>query len=178
MSTILVAVVVILAILLAGVRIIGLTPYSVLSGSMEPAYKTGSLIYVKSVPAAEIKVGDPITFVMNEDLLVATHRVVEIDEENEIFTTKGDANEVIDASPVHFKNLIGRPVFTIPFLGYLSNFMTNPPGMYLGWSVLAIVLILVFVPELLKAAEKSDQKTAAKKAAKLNQGESREAENK
>ena len=46
-TTVLVALVVILAILLVGVRVIGLTPYVVLSGSMEPTYHTGSLIYVK-----------------------------------------------------------------------------------------------------------------------------------
>ena len=38
MTNILVAVVVILAILLVGVRLVGLTPYTVLSGSMEPTY--------------------------------------------------------------------------------------------------------------------------------------------
>ena len=48
-SGILVAVVVLLAIALVGVRVVGLQPYVVLSGSMEPAYHVGSLIYVKSV---------------------------------------------------------------------------------------------------------------------------------
>ena len=39
----------IMAILLVGVRVIGLNVYTVLSGSMEPTYHTGSLIYVKKV---------------------------------------------------------------------------------------------------------------------------------
>ncbi|MGN8875904.1 signal peptidase I [Pseudoflavonifractor sp. HCP28S3_F10] len=164
-TTLLVAAVVLLAVLLVGVRLVGLTPFVVLSGSMEPTYPTGGLIYVKSVPAEEIKVGDPITFVMNEDLLVATHRVVEIDSENQRFTTKGDANDAVDGSPVHFNNLIGRPVFCIPYLGYVSNFLTNPPGMYVGWSVIGVLLVLLFTPELLKWAEKSDRKAAGKKKA-------------
>lgn len=45
-TTILVVLVVALAVLLVGARIIGLQVYAVLSGSMEPTYHTGSLIYV------------------------------------------------------------------------------------------------------------------------------------
>ena len=119
-TTVLVAAVVLLAVLLVGVRLVGLTPFVVLSGSMEPTYPTGALIYVKKVPAEQIQVGDPITFVMNEDLVVATHRVVDIDGENQRFTTKGDANDAVDGAPVHFKNLIGKPVFCIPKLGYVQ----------------------------------------------------------
>lgn len=164
-TTVLVAAVVLLAVLLVGVRLVGLTPFVVLSGSMEPTYPTGALIYVKKVPAEQIQVGDPITFVMNEDLVVATHRVVDIDGENQRFTTKGDANDAVDGAPVHFKNLIGKPVFCIPKLGYLSNFLTHPPGMYVGWSVIGVLLVLLFTPELLKWAEKSDRKAAEKKRA-------------
>jgi signal peptidase len=173
-TTILVAAVVVLAVLLVGVRLIGLTPFVVLSGSMEPTYPTGSLIYVKKVPAENVRVGDPITFVMNEELLVATHRVTAIDSENQRFTTKGDANDATDGAPVHFNNLIGTPVFCIARLGYLSDYLTHPPGMYIGWSAMAVLLLLLFTPELLKLAEKSDQKTAEKKrAAELTEGKNR-----
>ena len=48
-SSILVALVVLLALLLVGARLFGLQVYTVLSGSMEPTYHTGSLIYVKKV---------------------------------------------------------------------------------------------------------------------------------
>ena len=82
-SNIAVIAILICAILLVGVRIVGLTPYAVLSGSMEPTYHVGSLIYVQKIDPAEITVGMPITFVVNEDLLMATHRVVDIEE----FTT-------------------------------------------------------------------------------------------
>ena len=86
--------------LLVGVRLVGLTPFVVLSGSMEPTYPTGALIYVKKVPAEQIQVGDPITFVMNEDLVVATHRVVDIDGENQRFTTKGQRRRGRRAGPL------------------------------------------------------------------------------
>ena len=75
LTTVLVALVVILAILLVGVRLVGLTPYVVLSGSMEPTYHTGSLIYVKKVDPYTIQPGQAITFMLDENT-VATHRVV------------------------------------------------------------------------------------------------------
>ena len=110
-SSILVALVVILALLLVGARVAGLQVFTVLSGSMEPTYHTGSLIYVKKVDPYAIQEGQPITFMLDENT-VATHRVVGIvpDEEDPTvirFRTKGDANEAEDARLVHYKNVIG-----------------------------------------------------------------------
>ncbi len=155
-TSVVVALVVLLAILLAGVRVVGLTPYAVLSGSMEPTYHVGSLLYVKAVEPERIEVGDPITFVLNEDLAVATHRVVEIDPAG-AFITKGDANDNADAVPVLYENLLGKPVFTIPYLGYLSNALSTTRGMILAGTVAAILLILAFVPDLLSKADKADK---------------------
>ena len=50
-STVLVVLVVLLAVALVGVRLVGIKTYAVISGSMEPTYPTGSLLYVKSVNA-------------------------------------------------------------------------------------------------------------------------------
>ena len=166
-TTVLVALVVILAILLVGVRLVGLTPYVVLSGSMEPTYHTGSLIYVKKVDPFTIEAGTPITFMMDEDT-IATHRVVGVvpDEEDSTvirFRTKGDANDAEDGTLVHYKNVIGTPVFSIPYLGYVSDYITNPPGMYIGFTVLGIIILMLFAPDLLRAADKADKKAEEKK---------------
>jgi signal peptidase I len=159
-TTVLVVAAVLLAVLLAGVRLFGLQPYTVLSGSMEPVYPTGSLLYVKAVKPEGVEVGQAITFVLNEDLVVATHRVVEIDEENQRVYTKGDANESVDGAPVHFNNLIGVPVFAIPYLGYVSHYIQNPPGLYVAIAVGAVLLLLVFLPELLAAWKKEKPEQA------------------
>ncbi len=158
LTTLLVAAAVLLAVLLAGVRVVGLTPFAVLSGSMEPAYHVGSLIYVQKTDPANIQVGDPITFVLNEELQVATHRVIKIDAQNQYFYTKGDANNAPDAMPVHFQNLLGKPVFTIPQLGYASSFLNTRSGTILAITAAAVILILVFVPDLLRAADQADKK--------------------
>ena len=156
-TTVLVVFVVIFAVFLMGSRLAGLQVYHVISPSMEPAYSVGDLIYVKEVDPDSVKVGDPITFVLNEDLVVATHRVVSIDSENRQFTTKGDANSTEDAAPVHFNNLIGVPVFSVPLLGYVSAYIQNPPGMYVAIALGVMLLAVVFLPDLLTKKDKEKE---------------------
>lgn len=158
----LVLAVLVLAVLLAGVRLVGLRPLAVLSGSMEPTYHVGSLIYVKSVDYTQLAPGDVITFMLDEDTL-ATHRIVEVvpDEEDPTvvrFRTKGDANDAEDGSLVHYKNVVGSPVFSIPQLGYLANYIQNPPGMYLAISAGAVLLLLMFLPDLFAGDDGKKQK--------------------
>ena len=78
-STLLIIAVVIVAFLLVGVRLIGFEPYTVLSGSMEPKYHVGSIIYVAKVTPDELSVGDPLTYRI--DNTVVTHEIVEIIDE-------------------------------------------------------------------------------------------------
>ena len=168
-STILVAIVVVLALLLVGARFIGLNVYTVLSGSMEPTYHVGSLIYVKDVDTDELKAGDVITYMLDEDTIV-THRIADVilDETDPSiirFQTKGDANDSVDGSLVHYKNVIGTPVFSIPKLGYLANYIQKPPGRYVAISAGAIILLLVFLPDLF-----SDDDNSEKKKKKQNNG--------
>lgn len=157
-SSILVVIVVLFAILLVGARLFDVQVYSVISGSMEPEYPVGSLIYVKDVDPYEVEVNDVITYILPNDM-PSTHRVVRIDEDNQLFYTKGDANEMEDGSPVHFKNLIGKPIFTIPFLGYVAHYIQHPPGMYVSIALGAVLLILVFLPDLLKKDQKKNTKS-------------------
>ena len=197
-NTLLVTAVVLLAIALVGVRLVGLTPYAVLSGSMEPTYHVGSLIYVKDIAPEEIEVGMPLTFIVNEDLLIATHRVVDIavaetkmetvldeagqpvlDENGKevqqevpleepvyYFQTKGDANDDVDGSLVHHKNVVGSPVFSIPYLGYLSSWLQTRKGMIMGISIALVVLILTFLPDMLNAVDDSPKKKKKKRKKK------------
>ena len=153
-STALVVIVVICAVFLMGSRIFGFECYTVISGSMQPKYMVGDLIYVKEVDVYSIKPGDDITFVLNEDLVVATHQVVRVDAANQHFYTKGIANEIEDKDPVHFNNVIGVPQFSIPKLGYVSDFVQNPPGMYITIGVGILLILLVFLPDILGKKKK------------------------
>ena len=93
---------------------------------------------------------------------VATHRVVEVvpDEDDPStlrFRTKGDANDAEDGSLVHYKNVIGTPVFTIPKLGYAANYIQHPPGLYVAISAGAVLLLLTFLPDLLSGGSDREQ---------------------
>lgn len=165
-SSILVGIVVLFAVFLMGSRLVGYQVFNVISGSMEPEYSVGDLIYVKKVNTKDIKVGMPITFVLNENLVVATHRVVEIDAENQHFYTKGDANETVDSAPVHFNNVIGVPQFSIPLLGYVSDFVQNPPGTYITVGVGAVLILLVFLPDFI--GKRKDEEGNAEDETALN----------
>ncbi|MDY4487692.1 MAG: signal peptidase I [Candidatus Limivicinus sp.] len=163
---VIVAAAVLLAVLLVGARLVGLRTFTVLSGSMEPTYHTGSLIYVKKVDAANLSEGTVITFMLDEDT-VATHRIVGVvpdeDEPGVVrYRTKGDANEVEDGSLVHYKNVIGTPVFSIPKLGYVANYIQHPPGTYVTISVGAMVLLLMFLPELIGVLTADNEKEEPK----------------
>ncbi len=155
------AIVVLLAIVLVGVRLVGLQPFAVLSGSMEPTYKTGSIVYVKEVDYRELAVGDPITFMLDEKT-VATHRIIEIlpDAENaEVirYRTKGDANDTADGGSVHCRNIIGKPVCTIPYLGYAANYIQSPMGRYVCVCACALMILLAFLPDILSGKEDKKQ---------------------
>ena len=161
LSTILVVAIVLCAVFLMGSRILGYQCYTVISGSMQPKYMVGDLLYVKAVDVNSIQVGDDITFVLNEDLVVATHQVVRIDAENQRFYTKGLANELEDSEPVHFNNVIGVPKFSIAKLGYVSDFVQNPPGSYITIGVGIVLILVVFLPDILRKKKENEPEEVA-----------------
>lgn len=134
-----------LVVIIAGLaltlpRIAHIKPYVVLSGSMEPAIMTGSIAYVDE-NAKNPKVGDTITFTF-EDGSTTTHRVYA--REGDSITTKGDANETIDA-PIDVKQVVGTVRFSIPYLGYIYDEATkNVKGSLM---LLAALLIASFALE-------------------------------
>lgn len=199
-TTVLVVLLVLCAVFLMGSRLIGYQCYTVISGSMEPEYAVGDLVYVKQVydgdiaaitdPAqrakavnekintiqslierGEIKVDDAISFVLNEELTVATHRIIAIDEQNHKFYTKGDANGTEDPA-VLYENLIGKVDFSIPKLGYVANFIQTSPGNYFAVGVGVVLILLVFLPDFFvkkKAATPEKVETSEEMAVALEE---------
>lgn len=156
-TTAVVVLAVILALLLVGIRLLGFQVYTVLSGSMEPTYQTGSIIYVRKADYRTLRPGDTISFMVNETTVV-THRIIQIEQdETEAdtlwFHTKGDANDSTDANPVHYRNVLGKAVFSIPYLGYVANYIQTPPGVYVTIGIVTLMLVLSFLPERKKKKE-------------------------
>lgn len=112
-------------------QIFGYQLKTVLSGSMEPGIKTGSIIAVK--PGGDMtrfKEGDVITF-MEEENMVVTHRITEVINSGEqvMYRTKGDNNETEDMNPVLSENVMAVYTdFTIPYLGYFVEYAKSKAG--------------------------------------------------
>ena len=158
-STIILIVLIALVATMVLPRVFGIKPLVVLSGSMEPKFHVGSLLYVEKASPDDVEVGDAITFYLGDSDTVVTHRIVVKDQTNQTFTTKGDANEENDGAPVPYSNLIGKAIFSIPYLGFLAAYLTTRTGTIVLITAIIVVLILTFIPDLLK--EDSEHKEGA-----------------
>jgi signal peptidase I len=133
---------------------------TVLSGSMEPTFKTGSIIAIKPVNTETVlKKSDVITF-MESDQSIVTHRIVGVikNGDNTMFQTKGDNNEDVDSQPVMSQNVVGKYTgFTIPFLGYFIEFAKSNKGTAMLLIIPGVLLILYSVITILKALKEIDK---------------------
>ena len=117
--------------------------YIVQSGSMEPAIPTGSIVFVKDVPAENIQEGDVITYAESRGAPSTTHRVIQkFDEGAGIrFQTKGDANEDPDPEPVYRDEIVGVVIFSVPYLGYLVAFASTR----VGWVAFVVIPVVALI---------------------------------
>jgi len=162
LATAMVVASILFAFLISGVRILGFDVFGVLTGSMEPAYPVGSLIYVKPVDASELRVNDVITFSVTPGV-IATHRIVEVvpDENNPLvvrYRTKGDANNDVDAALVSAGNIVGKVMFCIPALGQVASYIQEPPGLYVAILVCVLMIAFVFFTDSLDEKQRKSRK--------------------
>ena len=146
-------------LLAAGVLILpplaGCKNMAVLSGSMEPDIGVGAMVVARPVDEASLEVGDVITYKLTGNTLV-THRIIEMDTENKQVITKGDANEVADGAPVAFDQIVGKVLFHVPLLGYVSVYIKTPLGIAGICGALIVIIILSFLPDIMKKEEKKE----------------------
>lgn len=115
-------------------RVMGMQSYAIVSGSMEPNFPVGSLVYAEPVLGEELLPGDVAVFWRSGDVIV--HRVEENDYEKRELITRGDANDGIDAHPAHYDNVVGRAVTQVPGIGYFVIALSSLAGKFvLGWVV-------------------------------------------
>lgn len=116
------------------------------SHSMSPVINTGSLTIVKKADSYEI--GDIITYYTTSswgEQEIITHRIMDIG--GNVYTTKGDANQVYDRQIVQPRLIIGKVEMIIPHLGHLISFAKSKLG-----SIVLIILpaALIIAIEILK----------------------------
>jgi signal peptidase I len=126
-------------IVLTSLNIIqGYNFYVVMSGSMEPSIKMGSIVGTKEQPSYEIQ--DIITVRMKNNLNETyTHRIVEVS--NGTYQTKGDANDSLDSELVSNDLIVGRVFLKVPLIGYLVNYAKQPTGFILMIIVPSVLII-------------------------------------
>jgi len=106
----------------------GSTPMTILTGSMQPTYPPGTLIIVKPIETADIRIGDPITYQIESGKPdVVTHRVISIatTDGETTFTTKGDNNSAADAKPVQPLQVRGTVWYAVPYIGYVNTIVNG-----------------------------------------------------
>lgn len=125
--------------------------YTVLTGSMEPTYSVGDMIFVKLTDAKDINVNDVITFNPSQDSdAYLTHRVIEKIENFEgtgvtCFRTQGDANNSEDSFLIDGSRVVGVVNFSLARVGYVVRFIQ------LRWYfVIPVVIMIAVFFQLLK----------------------------
>ena len=115
---------------------------TVLSGSMEPSIKIGSIVMVK--PMSVYNINDVITFGPYSKIKSPiTHRIVDIkvNNGNELYITKGDANDTPDMREITKRDIVGKVFFSVPFIGYAVDFARKPYGFALLIIIPALIII-------------------------------------
>lgn len=115
------------------------------SGSMEPSIMTGAIVVIK--PESSYSVGEVVTFGKDTKKDVpTTHRIVlaktDAASGGMVFTTKGDNNEDVDPNPLYEKDIIGKVIFDMPYVGYILDFAKKPIGFSLLIAIPAGLIIL------------------------------------
>lgn len=148
-----VAVVVLVAMAVILPMCFGIMPFGIMSGSMKPKIKTGSVCYVNT-RAEDFHTGDVITFKTGGKTV--THRI--IGKSGNALITKGDNNRVSDPWTVNQSQIIGKAMTSVPYAGYAVKTLQTRKG------ILAMVSVIsgnMLVSLLLK---EDNKKTAEKKA--------------
>jgi len=117
----------------------------VVSRSMEPTIHVNDLIVITGIDPGDIKVGDIIVFEspVNPNMLIV-HRVIKIIEKNGklYFKTKGDNNRLEDPWLIDEKEIIGKVVFIIPYIGVFARVLLENPLLKISLIIVLIVLVV------------------------------------
>lgn len=138
--------------------IYGYKPLNVLGGSMEPAIKLGSVIIIKKTAADQLRKGDIVTYrplIENNDgqnVTLTTHRINKVYKDNSgtSFETKGDANKTSDGNKITEKEIVGKVVANLPYLGTLGSLARSRNGFLLLVVLPGLVIIFTEIRNIIK----------------------------
>lgn len=127
--SVMLAAVAVLAAAVVVPRVTGATPYTVLTGSMEPMLPPGTLVVVRPVQPEDVRIGDVVTVQLRSgESEVVTHRVsgVSLTLDGRLsFETKGDANGAPDATLRRPEQVRGVLWYSVPHLGRAGAWLSS-----------------------------------------------------
>lgn len=135
---------------------------TVLSGSMEPEIKTGSIVVVK--PSDEYGIGDIITFnSAGKSGIPTTHRIVEmkVNEGVPVYITQGDANNAPDTREITNSDIQGRLVLDVPYIGFAVDFARKPLGFLVIIGIPAAVIICDEARKIIRELKKKEPRDSS-----------------
>lgn len=140
----------------------------VLSGSMEPELPVGSVVYI--IKQLGYDRGSMITF-QTENQQNVTHRItnIEYSDKGTFYSTKGDANKVIDTNKVESVKVLGKVFFTIPYLGKVTTFLNSPRG-FLSLIIAPTFIFIIY--ELWNIKKEIERSVEKRVMARLQQQQS------
>ena len=175
LGTIIVIMVIFMCIPFVVPKVIGVNVYEVVTSSMAPELPVGSVVYVQTCKADEVKVGDIISFYVGTDEEnIISHRVVEInvDEQGDFFfITKGDANSDIDSMQVDVKHFVGKVKFKINNISWLVRLFDTSTGIIILIGLIIISLCLNIASDLINkkvSSESNNSSNNSKSIKKIN----------
>ncbi|XP_030374476.1 signal peptidase complex catalytic subunit SEC11A-like [Scaptodrosophila lebanonensis] len=129
------------------------SPILVLSGSMEPAFHRGDLLFLTNYKEEPVRVGEIVVFKVEGRDIPIVHRVIKLHEKEDgtvKFLTKDDNNIVDDRglyAPGQLwltkKDIVGRARGFLPYVGIITIFMNEYPKV--KWAILSILAIFVLL---------------------------------
>ena len=127
------------------------------SSSMEPAMRAGALAMMLPIEAEDVKVGDIIAFEPPWDPdVIVSHRVIGVRYDEQIlFDTKGDATEDSDPYYVPARNVHGKVIFSIPYLGYAASSVIGYVRTWLGFVTLVCIPVVILVGSAIRDVNRS-----------------------
>ena len=168
LGTIIVIMVIFMCIPFVVPKVIGVNVYEVVTSSMAPELPVGSVVYVQTCKADEVKVGDIISFYVGTDEEnIISHRVVEInvDEQGDFFfITKGDANSDIDSMQVDVKHFVGKVIFKINNISWLVRLFDTSTGIIILIGLIIISLCLNIASDLINKKVSSESNNSSNKS--------------
>ncbi|MEG2438824.1 MAG: signal peptidase I [Lachnospiraceae bacterium] len=138
-------------------QLFGMKPMVVLSGSMEPTYQVGSLLYVREISFTQVTKGMPVTFTLGDTGALVTHRAIEVNAQAQTVVTQGDANEIPDGKVVAGANIVGTPIGSIPYLGYLAMYLDTTKGKSIAVFLILLITVCMGISEYSKQGEKEER---------------------